>query len=187
MSIPLQEKQKKQAEQASRGDGGPTQSPGELRAQKDLSQLDLPKGGMIRFPGGKDKVMDFEFVLVPDEGMYREGTFLFSFHIPQTYPHDPPKVTCQTKVFHPNIDLDGNICLNILREDWSPVLSISSVIYGLHFLFLAPNPEDPLNKEASAMMERNPSQFSSAVRQALTRGCTILGTYFPPARGTSTV
>lgn len=40
------------------------------------------------------------------------------------------------QVFHPNIDVDGNICLNILREDWKPVLSISSIIYGLQFLFL---------------------------------------------------
>jgi hypothetical protein len=40
------------------------------------------------------------------------------------------------QVFHPNIDLDGNVCLNILREDWKPVLSINSVIYGLQFLFL---------------------------------------------------
>jgi ubiquitin-conjugating enzyme E2 M len=39
-------------------------------------------------------------------------------------------------VYHPNIDLEGKICLNILREDWKPVLSISSVIYGLQFLFL---------------------------------------------------
>jgi ubiquitin-conjugating enzyme E2 M len=165
----MQEKQKKQAEQAAQGQGT-TQSPGELRAQKDLSELDLPKGGMLQFPDGKDKVMNFEFVLVPDEGMYRDGTFLFQFSIPQTYPHDPPKVKCLTKVFHPNIDLEGNICLNILREDWSPVLSISSIIYGLHFLFLAPNPEDPLNKEASAMMERNQPQFESAVKLALTRG-----------------
>lgn len=40
------------------------------------------------------------------------------------------------QVFHPNIDLEGNVCLNILREDWKPVLSINSVIYGLQFLFL---------------------------------------------------
>jgi len=39
-------------------------------------------------------------------------------------------------VYHPNIDLEGNICLNILREDWKPVLSINSVIYGLNFLFI---------------------------------------------------
>ena len=43
---------------------------------------------------------------------------------------------CLSQVFHPNIDLEGNICLNILREDWKPVLSISSIIYGLQFLFL---------------------------------------------------
>lgn len=46
------------------------------------------------------------------------------------------RVTFVVQVFHPNIDLDGNICLNILREDWKPVLSINSVIYGLQFLFL---------------------------------------------------
>lgn len=45
------------------------------------------------------------------------------------------------QVFHPNIDLEGNVCLNILREDWKPVLSINSVIYGLQFLFLvSPSP-----------------------------------------------
>jgi len=43
---------------------------------------------------------------------------------------------CHKQVYHPNIDLDGNICLNILREDWKPVLSINSVIYGLNFLFI---------------------------------------------------
>ena len=40
------------------------------------------------------------------------------------------------QVFHPNIDLEGNICLNILREDWKPVLSINSVLFGLSFLFM---------------------------------------------------
>jgi hypothetical protein len=52
----------------------------------------------------------------------------------------PPPAPCspatRPQVYHPNIDLEGNICLNILREDWKPVLSISSVVYGLQFLFL---------------------------------------------------
>ncbi|XP_014809520.1 PREDICTED: NEDD8-conjugating enzyme Ubc12 [Calidris pugnax] len=39
-------------------------------------------------------------------------------------------------VYHPNIDLEGNVCLNILREDWKPVLTINSIIYGLQYLFL---------------------------------------------------
>ena len=50
-------------------------------------------------------------------------------------------------VYHPNINLEGNVCLNILREDWKPVLDINAVIYGLIYLFYEPNPEDPLNHE----------------------------------------
>lgn len=50
--------------------------------------------------------------------------------------HNKTHTQTQTQVYHPNIDLEGNICLNILREDWKPVLSISSVVYGLQFLFL---------------------------------------------------
>ena len=57
-------------------------------------------------------------------------------------------VFCQ-QVYHPNIDLEGNVCLNILREDWKPVLTINAIVYGLQYLFLEPNPDDPLNKEAA--------------------------------------
>ncbi|KAL4435638.1 hypothetical protein ABPG77_002601 [Micractinium sp. CCAP 211/92] len=156
---------------------------GELRVQKDISELDLPKSVSIRFPDGNDKIMNFEVTLKPDEGLYKGGAFLFSFAVPSGYPHDPPKVKCLTKVYHPNIDLEGNICLNILREDWKPVLTITAVIYGLNFLFLAPNPDDPLNKEAAQMMQQSPAQFERLVAQSITRGCSIGGDYFPPARG----
>lgn len=66
----------------------------------------------------------------------RGGAFLFTFHVTPAYPHEPPKVKCKTKVYHPNIDLEGNVCLNILREDWKPVLNINTIIYGLNHLFV---------------------------------------------------
>lgn len=50
------------------------------------------------------------------------------------------------QIYHPNVDLEGNVCLNILREDWKPVLNLNSVMVGLQYLFLEPNAEDPLNK-----------------------------------------
>ncbi|KDD72943.1 hypothetical protein H632_c2706p1 [Helicosporidium sp. ATCC 50920] len=131
----VKERQQKSAA-AGASSATPKQSPGELRLQKDISELDLPKNSTIDFPDGKDKIMSFEIVLRPDEGLYRGGAFRFSFAVPQGYPHEPPKVKCLTKVYHPNIDLDGNVCLNILREDWKPVLTVGSVIYGLNFLFL---------------------------------------------------
>lgn len=50
------------------------------------------------------------------------------------------------QIYHPNVDLEGNVCLNILREDWKPVLNLNSVIVGIQYLFLEPNADDPLNK-----------------------------------------
>lgn len=78
--------------------------------------------------------------------MYKGGTFKFTFAINNNYPHEPPKVKCVPKVYHPNLDLEGNVCLNILREDWKPVLNLNAVMVGLQYLFLEPNADDPLNK-----------------------------------------
>lgn len=63
-------------------------------------------------------------------------TSVYSLQVGPNYPHEPPKVKCETAVYHPNIDLEGNVCLNILREDWKPVLTVNSIVYGLQYLFL---------------------------------------------------
>lgn len=78
-----------------------------------------------------DDILHFTLTIEPDEGMYRTGKFTFSFDINQNFPHDPPKVRCKEKIYHPNIDLEGKVCLNILREDWKPVLNLNAVIVGL--------------------------------------------------------
>ena len=78
-----------------------------------------------------DDILNFTLTIDPDEGMYKGGSFHFNFAINQNFPHDPPKVKCKQKIYHPNIDLEGNVCLNILREDWKPVLNLNAVIVGL--------------------------------------------------------
>ena len=78
-----------------------------------------------------DDILNFTLTIEPDEGMYKGGSFTFNFAINQNFPHDPPKVKCTQKIYHPNIDLEGNVCLNILREDWKPVLNLNAVIVGL--------------------------------------------------------
>ena len=70
---------------------------------------------------------------------------------------------CETTVFHPNIDMEGHVCLNILREDWKPVLTMQSILMGLHFILLEPNPDDPLNKEAANELESNKASFERKV------------------------
>jgi ubiquitin-conjugating enzyme E2 M len=78
-----------------------------------------------------DDILNFVLTIDPDEGMYRGGRFTFDFNINQNFPHEPPKVRCREKIYHPNIDLEGKVCLNILREDWKPVLNLNAVIVGL--------------------------------------------------------
>eukprot|EP00243_Klebsormidium_subtile_P002748 TRINITY_DN15548_c0_g1_i1.p1 TRINITY_DN15548_c0_g1~~TRINITY_DN15548_c0_g1_i1.p1 ORF type:complete len:184 (-),score=21.74 TRINITY_DN15548_c0_g1_i1:174-725(-) len=172
---------KKQEAAKEANDGRPPvkkQSAGELRVQKDISELVLSKTTSIAFPNGKNDLLNFEITIRPDEGYYTGGTFAFSFTIPTIYPHEAPKVKCKTKVYHPNIDLEGNVCLNILREDWKPVLSISSIIYGLQYLFLDPNHDDPLNHEAAEVLRDNPRQFESNVKRSLAGGY-VGGHHFP--------
>lgn len=96
----------------------------------DLSELSLASTMKIDMPD-PDDILNFTLTIEPDEGIYRGGRFLFDFRINQNFPHDPPKVKCNHKIYHPNIDLDGNVCLNILREDWKPVLNLNAVIVGL--------------------------------------------------------
>ncbi|KAL5292873.1 UBE2M family protein [Megaselia abdita] len=101
----------------------------------DINELTLPKTCATDFPD-PDDLLNFKLIICPDEGFYKGGRFVFNFRVGPNYPHEPPKVKCETQVYHPNIDLEGNVCLNILREDWKPVLTINSVIYGLQYLFL---------------------------------------------------
>lgn len=151
-------------------------SAAQLRVTKDISELELPRTCKTEFPD-PDNFLDFQLHILPDEGLYKGGKFSFSFKIGSNYPHEPPKVKCLTKIYHPNIDLEGNVCLNILREDWKPVLTINAIVYGLQYLFLEPNPEDPLNKEAAKEMQSNRSLFERNVKNSM-RGGYVNGTYF---------
>jgi ubiquitin-conjugating enzyme E2 M len=102
---------------------------------------------------------------------------MFSFRFPAEYPHTPPKVTCKTRILHPNIDWEGNVCLNILREEWKPILDVNAIIYGLLHLFAEPNPDDPLNKEAAELFRADIRQFERIVKQTL-RGSSYQGHSF---------
>ena len=132
----------------------------------DVSELKTEKGIKTVFPD-KDDIMNFKIEISPYDGHYKDGTFIFDVKVPKSYPHEPPKVLCETQVFHPNIDMEGHVCLNILREDWKPVLTINSIIMGLQFLMLEPNADDPLNKKAAQMLIDDPGTFSRTVNDTM--------------------
>lgn len=138
-------------------------------AISDLNELALPDTISTHFPN-PDDILNFVLTLTPDEGFYKGGVFTFTFAISVNFPHEPPKVTCNEKIYHPNIDLNGNVCLNILRQDWMPVLDLNAVIVGIQFLFLEPNAGDWLNKEAADDMKGDRDRFYRNVRSAMAGG-----------------
>jgi ubiquitin-protein ligase len=113
----------------------------------------------VEFPNPND-LTNFNVTVSPDSGPWAGAKYKFTVAIPALYPHEPPKVLCRTKIYHPNINLEGNVCLNILREDWKPVLDINAVIYGMIYLFYEPNPDDPLNREAADLYRTDKAQVS---------------------------
>lgn len=152
-----------------RGKTGKRVTGAQLRLQKDVSELNLPPNMSVEFPN-PDDLMHFKLFLTPPEGIYRGGRVSFTFSVNSNYPIEPPKIKCDQKIYHPNIDPQGNVCLNILREDWKPVLSLTSVLLGIQFLFLEPNPGDPLNKTAAQELVQEPAIFERHVRLAMAGG-----------------
>lgn len=142
----------------------------------DIAELDGGKVATIEFPNPND-LTTFRVSVTPDTGYWSRATYHFTFSIPAHYPHSPPKVECSTRIYHPNINLDGKVCLNILREDWKPVLDINAVIYGLIYLFYEPNPNDPLNHEAAELFRKDIHQFERLVARTL-RGGILDGVQF---------
>lgn len=102
-------------------------------------------------PEEEDTLTIIYINISPNDGPYKGGTFKFKFDLSDDYPDiSPPKINCLTKVYHPNIDQiddysEGDICLNLLDELWTPELTLEDYIQGLLFLFYNPNIEDPLN------------------------------------------
>uniref|UniRef100_A0A453FTL5 UBC core domain-containing protein n=1 Tax=Aegilops tauschii subsp. strangulata TaxID=200361 RepID=A0A453FTL5_AEGTS len=97
-----------------------------LKELKDL-QKDPPTSCSAG-PSGEDMFHWQATIMGPPDSPYAGGVFLVNIHFPPDYPFKPPKVSFKTKVFHPNINSNGSICLDILKEQWSPALTISKVL-----------------------------------------------------------
>ncbi|KAF4399160.1 hypothetical protein G4B88_023754, partial [Cannabis sativa] len=103
-------------------------------------------------------------IMGPPDSPYAGGVFLVTIHFPPDYPFKPPKVAFRTKVFHPNINSNGSICLDILKEQWSPALTISKVLLSICSLLTDPNPDDPLVPEIAHMYKTDRSKYETTAR-----------------------
>ncbi|PWA31169.1 hypothetical protein CCH79_00002983, partial [Gambusia affinis] len=113
---------------------------------KEVAELEanLPSTCKASFPD-ENKLHHFQLAVSPDEGYYQSGRFQFEIDVPEAYNMVPPKVRCLTRIWHPNITENGEICLSLLREHsidgtgWAPTRTLKDLL----------NFDDPLNIDAA--------------------------------------
>ncbi|XP_029417431.1 ubiquitin-conjugating enzyme E2 D1 isoform X1 [Nannospalax galili] len=114
--------------------------------------------GRLSFIPGKEPALE------PDSA-YQGGVFFLTVHFPTDYPFKPPKIAFTTKIYHPNINSNGSICLDILRSQWSPALTVSKVLLSICSLLCDPNPDDPLVPDIAQIYKSDKEKYNRHARE----------------------
>ncbi|KAI8890221.1 hypothetical protein K501DRAFT_206826 [Backusella circina FSU 941] len=115
------------------------------RISKELAEISLdPPSNCSAGPKGDNLYEWVSTIAGPSGSPYAGGIFFLEVTFPQEYPFKPPKVVFKTRIYHCNINSQGAICLDILKDNWSPALTISKVLLSICSLLTDANPHDPL-------------------------------------------
>ena len=136
------------------------------RIRKELDEIEKdPPANCTAGPIDMSNLFDWNATIIgPSNSPYAGGLFKLSVNFPDRYPFKPPKVKFITKIFHPNINRNGSICLDILNTNWSPALTIIKVLLSISSLLTDPNPDDPLSKEAAKAYLANKDEYNKRAR-----------------------
>ncbi|KAI3897043.1 hypothetical protein MKX03_015867 [Papaver bracteatum] len=135
------------------------------RIQKELKDLERdPPTSCSAGPVGENMFHWQGTIMGPTDSPYAGGVFLITIQFPTDYPFKPPKVTFKTQVFHPNINSNGSILLDILKDQWSPALTVSKVLLSICSLLTDPNPDDPLVPEIAHMYKSDRAKYETTAR-----------------------
>ena len=85
----------------------------------------------------------------------------------EDYPSHPPEVSFKTPIYHPNVYRNGDICLDILKTNWSPVYDVSNILVSIQSLLNDPNSKSPANAEAAKLYEEDRAEYYRKVKQMI--------------------
>ena len=103
-------------------------------------------------------------IMGPNESPFEGGVYFLDIKFPADYPFKPPKIMFTTKIFHPNINSEGGICLDILKDQWTPALTLAKVLLSICSLLTDPNPDDPLMPKIAHLYKTNIKEYKSRAR-----------------------
>jgi ubiquitin-conjugating enzyme E2 D/E len=101
----------------------------------------------------------------PEGTPYAGGMFFLDINFPADYPFKPPKVLFTTKIYHCNVNTDGGICLDILKDQWSPALGVGKVILSILALLQDPNPDQPLIPEIGQAYKADKAKYDATATE----------------------
>ncbi|KAG1173844.1 hypothetical protein G6F70_005513 [Rhizopus microsporus] len=134
--------------------------------KKELAEISLdPPSNCSAGPKGDNLYEWVSTIAGPADSPYAGGIFFLDVHFPQDYPFKPPKVTFRTRIYHCNINSQGAICLDILKDNWSPALTISKVLLSICSLLTDANPHDPLVGSIAHEYLHNREEHDSTARE----------------------
>ena len=113
-----------------------------------------------------DDIYTWEATLMgPTGSVYEGGVFHLSIKFPKNYPFFFFFLKFLTKIYHLNVNMSGGICLDVLKDNWSPALTISKILLSISSLLTDPNPDDPLVPEIRDIYVKNRLQFDLTARE----------------------
>ncbi|XP_046376611.1 ubiquitin-conjugating enzyme E2-24 kDa-like [Haliotis asinina] len=143
------------------------------RLQRELAEITLdPPPNCSAGPKGDNLYEWVSTILGPKGSVYEGGVFFLDIHFTQDYPFKPPKVIFRTRIYHCNINSQGTICLDILKDNWSPALTISKVLLSVCSLLTDCNPNDPLVGSIAQQYTNNREEHDRIARQWTKRYAT---------------
>ncbi|CAO3674579.1 unnamed protein product [Umbelopsis ramanniana] len=144
------------------------------RIQKELSELNKsPQPGISASPIDEDMFHWQGSIAGPANSAYKGGVFKLDIVFSADYPFKPPVVKFITKVYHPNIDDDGSICVSLLKNDvWKPATKLHQVLGSIADLLENPNPEDALVASIGEVYTTNRTKFNKTAKDFVKKYAT---------------
>ncbi|XP_006839308.1 PREDICTED: ubiquitin-conjugating enzyme E2 C isoform X2 [Chrysochloris asiatica] len=122
-----------------------------------------PSGGAARGSVGKRLQQELMTLMV-----YEDLRYKLSLEFPSGYPYNAPTVKFLTPCYHPNVDTQGNICLDILKDKWSALYDVRTILLSIQSLLGEPNIDSPLNTHAAELW-KNPTAFKKYLQETYSK------------------
>ena len=137
------------------------------RIQKELADLQRdPPANCSAGPTDESDLYNWTAsIMGPEDSPFQGGVFFLNVQFPTDYPFKPPKLSFTTRIYHPNINSNGSICLDILKDQWSPALTISKVLLSISSLLTDANPNDPLVPEIAHIYKNDRPRYENTARE----------------------